>query len=966
MIDASLLHDFIAETGEHLEELENHLLALEAAPDNRSLLNEIFRSVHTIKGASEYLGMARIARLSHTLESLLEVLRRGNRAPDQTMIDIIIDARDRIAMLLRDIEQDKAEKATIDDLIDRMDALQATPGPGNPKETPAAPLPELSFPELSFMDDAVEPSPAPGGDNASGAGAAACAASGSLAPPGNGLSGTVEAGPAACEDVCDEEYDAELFEIFIEHLREHLGRIREKIDAAAPSSDMADLMRECMAAVAALHSSSNYMDYEKIAKIHDTWRRQIEAAVDAMERGAPVAFETPAGIVSDPVSGMNAYIETLVQRFPQLADLGSKRPAVQGDENPDAPTAPPPEAPCPTPLSPADEGTPKPTGDFQGLFDELDGVFEAPAVEAPEPLVFEDILEDDQASVETRLAALSMAPAPSCGPDDPPERPDAPEDATELRPDPDPPGGEARDPEPDDGPVPRDPEVERAGAGPTETGPGAALKLKLVPPTDLAGGGGLPQDSGTAAAAPSEIPPAEATGEHERPEPPAEKAVKQSIRVDAGKVDALMNQVGELVVSRAWFSQLHQEMRMLQDYLKEKVGLQQREMKRVKALSFRISEAIVALSRASNDLQEGVMKVRMLPIAQLFNRYPRLVRDLVHDAPKRVRLEIIGEETELDKMVIEEISDPLLHLIRNAVDHGCETIPERLAAGKREECRLSLQSYHESNHVVIEIADDGRGIDPEAIRNTALKRGIATPEALDGMSRRELLEIIMKPGFSTAREVTKVSGRGVGMDVVRKNVEKLAGTIEIDSRVGEGTRFRIKIPLTLAIIQALLVRVGEEIFTIPLTAVEETLRIFREDVTTIEGVECIYLRNSTLSLLRLSRLFGIPSTSADARKGFVVVVNTGMRRVGLVVDALIGQEETVIKPLVDYLQESSGFSGATILGDGSISLILDVYELIKLSIGTHARAKHLNGISAYGERGADRGQSAAAASVRLH
>jgi two-component system chemotaxis sensor kinase CheA len=201
---------------------------------------------------------------------------------------------------------------------------------------------------------------------------------------------------------------------------------------------------------------------------------------------------------------------------------------------------------------------------------------------------------------------------------------------------------------------------------------------------------------------------------------------------------------------------------------------------------------------------------------------------------------------------------------------------------------------------------------------------------------------------------------------VRQNVERLAGTIEIDSRIGEGTRFRIKIPLTLAIIQALLVRVGDEIFTIPLTAVEETLRISREEVTTIEGVECIYLRNSTLSLLRLSELFGIASASRDGRRAFVVVVNTGMRRVGLVVDALIGQEETVIKPLVDYLQESSGFSGATILGDGRISLILDVHELIKLSIGIHARAKHQGEMPDHGEISCGRKHLAAASAGRLH
>ncbi len=419
-----------------------------------------------------------------------------------------------------------------------------------------------------------------------------------------------------------------------------------------------------------------------------------------------------------------------------------------------------------------------------------------------------------------------------------------------------------------------------------------------------------------------------------------EKRVKQTLRVDTGKIDSLMNQVGELVVSRAWFSQLYTEMRELQQHLQDNLGLDQREMKPVKALTFRISEATVALGRVANELQEGVMKVRMLPISQLFNRYPRLVRDLIHNTDKKVQLEVIGEETELDKMIIEEISDPLIHVIRNAVDHGCETAEDRKKAGKPEECTLKLESYHESNHVVIEITDDGRGIDPGIIKAKALEKNLFTSDELDRMSPREIIGIIMKPGFSTAAQVTRTSGRGVGMDVVKRNVEKLNGTIEIDSKPGEWSRFRIKIPLTLAIIRALLVRVGDQIFTIPLAAVEETLRIFEDNISLIEDVEVIHLRDSTLSLIRLSEVFHIKAKTQDAGKLFVVVVNTGMRRAGFVVDALIGQEETVIKPMVDYLQEKSGFSGATILGDGRISLILDVYELINMSIGKQSRRKN--------------------------
>jgi two-component system chemotaxis sensor kinase CheA len=331
------------------------------------------------------------------------------------------------------------------------------------------------------------------------------------------------------------------------------------------------------------------------------------------------------------------------------------------------------------------------------------------------------------------------------------------------------------------------------------------------------------------------------------------------------------------------------------------------------------------------------MKIRMMPIAQLFNRYPRLVRELSRETGKLVQLEIRGEDTELDKMIIEEISDPLIHIIRNAVDHGIESRQERLQNGKSAEGRLVLEAFHESNHVVIEIRDDGRGIEPERIRSTALTKQIYQPEELERMSAKDILEMIMKPGFSTAERVTHTSGRGMGMDVVRKNIEKLNGSVEVESKPGAGTCIRIKIPLTLAIIPALLVRVGPEIYTVPLAAVEETLRIEEQETSYLEGIEVIHLRQSTLPLIRLTEVFGLMSMGKDPNRAFVVVVNTGVRQVGLVVDELLGQEEVVIKPLVDYLQDKSGFSGATILGDGEISLILDVSDLVQLSVMKKAR-----------------------------
>ncbi len=288
-------------------------------------------------------------------------------------------------------------------------------------------------------------------------------------------------------------------------------------------------------------------------------------------------------------------------------------------------------------------------------------------------------------------------------------------------------------------------------------------------------------------------------------------------------------------------------------------------------------------------------------------------------------------------MVIEEIADPLIHIIRNSVDHGMELPDERRRLTKPEKGTLTLEAYHESNHIVIEVSDDGRGIDVDKVKAKALEQGLASKAEVARMTDAEATRFIMLPGFSTAAQASETSGRGVGMDVIKSNIEKLNGLVEVESEQGHGTKIRIKIPLTMAIIQALLVRVGEQIFTLPLSVVEETLKIMDDETSTIEGVEVIHLRNSTMPIFKLSTLFNLPQKRLEADKSFVVVVSTGMQRIGLVVDQLLGQEEVVIKPLVDYLRDQTGFSGATIIGDGRISLILDVYELVKIATQRQAR-----------------------------
>lgn len=383
--------------------------------------------------------------------------------------------------------------------------------------------------------------------------------------------------------------------------------------------------------------------------------------------------------------------------------------------------------------------------------------------------------------------------------------------------------------------------------------------------------------------------------------------INQTVRVDIDKLDNLLNLVGELVINKTRLDQIGTTHR-LHDLV----------------------ETIEAMDRITTDLQNVVMKVRMVPIGQVFNRFPRMVRDVARDLEKEINLVIEGEETELDRTVIDEIGDPLVHLLRNAIDHGVESPRERISAGKSSVGEVKLAARQEGNNVVIEVIDNGKGIDPETLKSKAVEKGLMTSAEAERLDTNEALSIIFLPGFSTAEEVTDVSGRGVGMDVVRSKIESLGGNVELDTRLGQGSRFTIRLPLTLAIIQALLITVGKEKYAIPLSTIDSTINVSAKDIKTIQNREVILLRGSVIPIVRLERELQVPKDfSEDTEELYIVIVQIGEKRAGFIVDTLIGQQEIVIKSMGKLLGGIRCIAGATILGDGQVALILDVGTLMQ-------------------------------------
>ncbi len=826
MINASLLPDFIDESREHLDEMESLLLQLNDDLGNLTLLDDIFRTMHNVKGASQLTGLDKISRLSHRLEDLLDLLRQGNMQTTGDVVNLLIAGRDRIVTLVSELDLEGEEQSSVDELIEQLTVLIST---------------GVMATTTSVTEDGQQSS------------------------------------STASSTSYEEENDKELFNIFVDHLKEQYSFLSSAVShfKLAPVDD--DHLLECKEAVDRLRSSANYMGYEELFIVFSNWSLALEEA-----RG-----DLAGGNVD--LDFMEVYLGELNRHFPELNDLSI--PTFDDTRTPD-----------------------KITTEY------IPAVKSEAAVKKETAPVVEEKTAVQKSSDNQLMNRLSSAL----------------DEASEKI---------------------SDSEYETLNN----------VFDELVTPEN-ADSKKLAAAKKNAIDAAKKLSPRQQKAEQQKTKELENNAkkIKKTMRVDADKIDALMNQVGELVVDRSYFYQLFNEMRDMQQYLKEMLGTeQQKELKQFRAFTYRLGEAISSLGRTSNELQEGVMKMRMLPISHLFNRYPRLVHDLTMNMGKKVDLILRGEETELDKMIVEEISDPLIHIIRNAIDHGIESAEERLRANKPEAGKLILEAYQESNHIVIEVRDDGRGLDPQKIKDKAVSKGMYSQDDIERLSRREITNLILMPGFSTADKITGTSGRGVGMDVVKKNIEKLNGTLDIDTIPGKGTVMRLKIPLTVAIIHALMVRVGADMFTIPLANVDETVRISKDDASYVEGVEVIHLRGVALPIFRLAALFGVKSDQ-DLDKSFVVIVNTDGQRIGFVVDEMLGQEEVVIKPLEDYVQDRSGFSGATIVGDGRISLILDVYELVKMTSSRQVKRHKEQAILLKATKSQMLGKSSTETGDRLH
>ncbi len=506
----------------------------------------------------------------------------------------------------------------------------------------------------------------------------------------------------------------------------------------------------------------------------------------------------------------------------------------------------------------------------------------------------------------------------------------------------------------------------------TASAPSVQSAPKSAAPAAASGSSAAQPDAGKAA--PKKSPP-----------PAANHAASSGsiLRVDSKRIDYLLNLVSETVIAKAAFNQTAVQVNELQTELQGIEGAYKEQlrslfeqipnyfeniqngknMKDIKSLLTQDFGSLYTLfdgfdsefknfagkfrsytqnlGRIAGELQEGVMKIRMVPISQIFSRFPRVVRDLSRDLNKKVDLVIEGEDTELDKSVVEDLLDPIMHCVRNSLDHGIEPPDVRLAAGKNETGTVLLKARNEGNMIVIEISDDGKGIDVKAVHDKAIERGLIHPDKI--ITDQEAFQFIFDAGFSTSKTISNVSGRGVGLDVVKTQIEKLNGTVIVTSEAGKGSTFTIKLPLTLAIIQGLLVRVGNEVYSIPIASVIESQRIKISEINRIDNYEVLNVRNEVISVLRLGRLFGIRN-SQESDTAFIVIVGTADKKLGIMVDSLIGEEDIVIKPLKDQFANSPGIAGASILGDGSVSLIIDVAQLLNLGVKQELSAREKQAI----------------------
>ncbi len=976
-MDAEIFADFIVEAREHLETIEPNLLELEKCPDNLDLLNEIFRPMHSLKGASGFLGLNRINQLAHRCENILDEVRHAKMTMTSGIMDIILASTDALRQMLDFLESDNTDEGVpIESLVTEIDTLMENNGHAAPENAVAAPEPEEAHTANAEQDTVLEGEQAQSDDQTEKAPDDAHPedSSTTLKKSDKSPKEWIAAFP------CREPYKLTAFGEG--HLKDFVDESREIVEnlntgllsLEEDSSGQDELINDIFRFFHNLKGNSGIIGYNEInALTHEAETvlnnmRKGEVApshelidlllfvVDILEilveaidcsEGTATPPDTSqvlhqlqvalaGGPVMLPASMYEEVSETSAQPAENTESTAVAAPAVvamgvEADDNDmfrltvaqqlEIIRA------CMETLS--GDSNHKPSID--AIYRCLIAIKNAcNFVELPEICVYAertagivdsarnsdmdfalllDMLGQEVGIIKEMVMKELNVESLDLAKNDDTEKP-LTEEAKEKTPE-----TTAQKPSAEqDAPKVAAPES-KAEAAPAAK---AEAKADAKPEPAATEAKPAPAKAEAKPAAPAAAKPAApakpaAAGE------PAKSSASSTIRVDHEKLDHLMNLIGELIINRNRYTLIA---RHLEDANSE-VDIQH--------VAQSLSETTYAMARISDDLQDTIMKVRMVPVASVFSRFPRLVRDLSRKSGKEVDLVLEGEETELDKSVVEVIGDPLVHLIRNSVDHGIESQEDRIAAGKPVKGKVVLRAFHKGNSVAIEIEDDGKGINPDKMREVAIRKGIISPEDAKLLDDREAMELIFAPGFSSAETITDISGRGVGMDVVRTNIKNLKGSVNISSEIGKGTRFTLLLPLTLAIIDALMVNVADEMFAIPLDAVSETTKIDAELLTDINGRKAVTLRGEVLGIIELSEILNLPQPTEEPDVLSVVVIHDNGRRLGIVVDRLLERQEVVIKPLGSYLGDLKGISGATIMGDGSVILILDPHEIYTVS-----------------------------------
>ncbi|MES9994832.1 Hpt domain-containing protein [Desulfovibrio aminophilus] len=946
-MDPEILADFFVEAKEHLETIEPNLLELEKNPTNLGLLNEIFRPMHSLKGASGFLGLNKINSLAHKAENILDELRQGGMAVTAEIMDIILAATDALRSMVESLET-KGNEGDVDivPIIARIEAaLEGGAAPAGGAEVGEEPEaePELEPESASVPEDVV---------------------------------GQANGRRPVIQVEADPDFDATPYALtivgeghladFLEEAGEIIANLNQSLlDLESESGDRSGLVNDTFRYFHNLKGNSGIIGFRELnALTHEAETllnraRKGEmavsqglvdlllAAVDAIEAMVGKVDAKTGQVVPSDISGLVALLRQATEsgevaapsRVEAAASAGEPEPAAEAEAESEVEAKPEPDVAAPEVEPSVSTYDPEDVAVFESTVlqqienvnlamealrkddsqtEYVDGLYRSLVTfqnssgymglgelrdyaERTAKLVDQgrksgigfgmmlDILEQEFAilrdMVLKELESIKAGQAAASA---------------------DTPAPETQKPEPKVEPAPVD--------APVVSTPAPKPTPKPVPPASKPTAKPVPKP----APRPDPGPPLPDNGRG-APAEAGKQKVSTTIRVDHQKLDHLMNLIGELIINRNRYS-------MLARALEE--GQQEVHM-----VAQQLTETTYAMARISDDLQDTIMKVRMVPVQTVFSRFPRLVRDLSRKSAKEVELILEGEETELDKSVVEEIGDPLVHLVRNAVDHGLESEQDRTDAGKKATGHVWLRAYHKGNSVAIEVEDDGRGIDPEKMRKVAVKKGLMSQEEAQALGDREAIELIFAPGFSSADKVTDISGRGVGMDVVKTNIKNLKGSVQTHSEVGKGTRITLTLPLTLAIIDALMVQVNGHTYAIPLDAVSETTKIETERLADVNKRKAVTLRGEVLGIVELSELLNLPANEENREILPVVVIHDNDRRLGIVVDRLLERQEIVIKPLGHYLNtfDIKGISGATIMGDGSVVLILDPHEVYALS-----------------------------------